>query len=157
MKPNLNRTVQIVGCSLAALFVLYMLTPVFFPFVVLVSSASYRAKRVREGAKLIAEFHQRFNAGDYEGICREASGCKEFPNLREQWQFLLQDTRNRGGTFKRVIRSDIHAYIEPSGVRANVTSSFEKGELRELFEMKGYGGPLQIESYKVMTGERPGS
>jgi|SRR5215472_4125905 len=157
MKPNLKRTVQIVGCSLAALFVLYMLMPVFFVFVLWVSSASYKAKRVPEAAKLIAEFHHRFNAGDFDGICRQAYKCGELPNIREQWQFLLQDTRNRGGAFKRVIRSDINAHIEPSGVRAIVTSSFEKGELRELFEMKGYGGPLQIESYKVMTGERPGS
>jgi hypothetical protein len=55
------------------------------------------------------------------------------------------------------MRSGIRVYIEPPGVRANIVSSFEKGQLREIFEMKEFEGPLQIVTYKTVTEEKPTS
>jgi len=62
----------------------------------------------------------------------------------------LQDTRNRGGSFRNVVRSDIHVMLEPPSVRADVVSLFEKGEMREMFVMKDFDGPLQITSYGLI-------
>jgi hypothetical protein len=110
-------------------------------------------RRQREAEELIAQFHQRFNAGDFDAICRDAYKCSEFQNLRKDWQAALEETRNRGGAFRRVLHSDIKVYIEPASVRADVVSAFEKAELREIFVMKDYDGPLKIVTYQTVSKE----
>ena len=114
---------------------------------------SHRIAQQQEATRLIAQFHRRLNEGDLEAICRDAYRCGDLPNLRQDWQRLLGDTRNRGGTFRSVVRSDIDVYIEPPSVRADVLSSFEKGQVREIFIMKDYDGPLKIVSYQTVTKE----
>jgi hypothetical protein len=116
-----------------------------------------KVRQKSEAERIVAQFHQRLNAGDFEATCHEAYKCSEFPNLRQDWQAALEDTRNRGGAFRRVLHSDIKVYIEPPSVRANVVSSFERGELRELFLIKDFDGPLQIVTYKAVTTETPAS
>jgi hypothetical protein len=114
---------------------------------------SYRITHQREAARLIAEFHHRFNDRDLAAICRDAYRCSDLPGLRQDWQRLLDDTRNRGGMFRSVVQSDINVYVEPPSVWANVDSSFGKGELREIFMMKDYEGGLKIFTYKTVTKE----
>ena len=107
-------------------------------------------------ADVIMQFHERFNARDFDAICREAYKCSESPNLRQDWQSALEDTRNRGGAFRNVLRSDIKVFIEPASVRADIVSAFEKTELREIFEMRNFDGPLRIISYRTVTKDASG-
>jgi hypothetical protein len=108
-------------------------------------------RKQREAADIIARFHQRLNSGDFDAICRYAYRCSEFPNLRQDWQAALEATRERGGAFRSVIRSDIKVTIEPSSVHADVVSLFEKAQLHETFEMKEYDGPLRIIKYQEVA------
>jgi hypothetical protein len=136
---------------------LIVLAPVGVWLLAWLTFQPHRITRQREATRLIAEFHQRFNEHDLDAICRDAFTCSELPSLRQDWQALLENTRNRVGIFRGVIRSDIRVYIEPPGVRANIVSSFEKGELREIFEMKEFEGPLKIVTYQTVTEEKPTS
>jgi hypothetical protein len=110
-----------------------------------------KVRQKSEAERIVAQFHQRLNAGDFEAICHDAYKCSEFPNLRQDWQFALEDTRKRGGAFRSVVHSDIRVSIEPPSVHADVVSIFEKAQLHELFEMKDYDGPLRIVIYRTVT------
>jgi hypothetical protein len=112
-----------------------------------------KVRQKSEAERIIAQFHKRLNAGDFEAICHDAFKCSEFPNLRQDWQSALEDTRNRGGAFRSVLRSDIKVSIEPASVHADVVSAFEKAELREIFVMKDYNGPLRIVVYQTVSKE----
>jgi hypothetical protein len=131
----------------ATLAGLILLVPVCLWLVMWVGLRPHRIAQQREATSLIRDFHKRFNAGDLDAICRSAYKCSELPNLKQDWQAALEDTRNRGGAFKRVLRSDIQVFIEPPSVRADVVSLFEKGELRELFVMNDFNGSLKIATY----------
>ncbi len=158
MKLDIKRSMQIVGWSLAGLFALYMIAPICFVLLPWLSFRSYKTERQPEAAKLIAEFHHRFNAGDFDAICRDAYKCSDFPSLRQDWQSVLEETRNRGGAFKSIVQSDIQVYIEPPAVRATYVSSFEKTNCTEIFDFKDFDlkdgrvarGPLKIISYRVL-------
>jgi hypothetical protein len=154
MDSKTKRTGMLVSILFAGLV---LLVPVCLMLWMSLSFRTYRIAQGHEAARLVAEFHQRFNAHDLDAICRDAYKCSDFPNLRQDWQRLLDDTRNRGGTFRGLVRSDIDVSIEPFSVRADVLSSFEKGEVREIFIMKDYDGPLRIVSYQVVTKEGPAS
>jgi hypothetical protein len=65
-----------------------------------------KVRQKSEAERIIAQFHKRLNAGDFEAICHDAFKCSEFPNLRQDWQSALEDTRNRGGAFRSVLRAD---------------------------------------------------
>jgi hypothetical protein len=99
----------------------------------------------------MGQFYQRFNAGAFDKTCNGAFACPGSADLRHARQALLEDVRNRAGSFKGVSRSDIKVYIEPPSVQANVISVFEKTELREIFVMKDYDRPLRIVTYKTAT------
>ena len=117
-----------------------------------------RMRQQHEAEEVISQFHQRFNARDFDAICRDAFKCGDFLNLRQDWQSALEDTRNRGGGFKMIVRSNVRVVIEPPSVQANVVSPFEKGELTEVFYMRHVdSGPLQIVTYKVVAKETPAS
>ena len=146
------------GLLIGGLFAgLILLVPACLVLWMWLSFRTHRIAQEREAARLVAEFHRRFNANDLDAIRRDAYKCSDLLNLRQDWQRLLDDTRNRGGTFRGVVRSDIDVYIEPPSVRADVLSSFEKGEVREIFIMKDYDGPLKIISYQTVTKEGPAS
>lgn len=115
----------------------------------------YKAKRETEAARLIAEFHQRFNAGDLDAICRDAYKCNEIAGLRQDWQSTIEETRSRGGAFQRVVRSDFRVTMESIFVRADVVSSFENARLHEMFVIRNYDSPMQIVSYKVVLDDKP--
>ena len=94
----------------------------------------------------MGQFYPRFNAGAFDKTCNGAFACPGSADLRHARQALLEDVRNRAGSFKGVSRSDIKVYIEPPSVQANVVS-----ELREIFVMKDYDRPLRIVTYKTAT------
>jgi hypothetical protein len=146
MTPQNRRLVIALG-TLAGLVVV---VPVSLFLVISFGFRHHRIARQREAAHLVAEFHQRYNAQNFDAICRDAFKCSEFPKLQEAWQLVLQDTRNRGGSFVKVVRSDIDVSIEPPSVRADVVSSFQKGAMREIFVMKDGNGPLQIATYNLV-------
>jgi hypothetical protein len=147
MTPQTKRRLIIAVWTLAGLLVLVPVS------LFLIASPGFRHHSIaqqHEATRLVAEFHQRYNAHDFEGICREAFKCSESPNVREGWQLVLQDTRNRGGSFRDVVRSDIQVTTEPPSVRADVVSSFEKGQIREIFTMNDFDGTLKIASYNLV-------
>jgi len=145
MTPQTRRRILTALWTLASLAVLLSLY--------LAASFAFRrhtAEREREAIRVVAEFHQHYNAQDFEAICRSATKCSELDNVREGWRQVVQDTRDRGGAFKGIIRSDVHVYVEPPSVQADVVSSFEKGELREIFVMNDFDGQLKMTTYNLV-------
>lgn len=111
----------------------------------------FRAERTREERKtaaLIANFHRLYNASDFDGICHLAYKCEERPKIKEDWQLALDDTRASGGAFRQTQRFDFTFTIEPRSLKADVVSSFDKGEIREIFTLKDFEGPLKIVTYQ---------
>ena len=151
MNPSTKRAVVWIGGIFTGLLVL---VPAGLWLWMWLSFRSHRIDRQLEATRVVADFHQRFNAHDLDAICRNAYKCGESPNLKQDWQSALEDTWNRGGAFKRLLRSDIQVYVEPPSVRADVVSLFEKGELRELFVLNDFDGHLKITSYGTVFRPR---
>ena len=141
MKSAIKRILRTIAASA-------LLMPVVF-YVVLWSG--FRAGRTREEGKtaaLISRFHRLYNAADFDGICHLAYKCEEYRDVKENWQVTLDDTRANGGAFKITQRFDFTFTIEPRSPKADVVSSFEKGEIREIFTLKDFEEPLKIVTYE---------
>lgn len=131
---------------------LVLAVPLFLYRWIWVSRHSGRIEKETEAEQLVEQFHRQYNARDFEAICRAAYKRGEYPILKEDWRLAVEDSRNHGGAFKNILRSDIRAFTEPPSVRADIVSSFEKGEMREIFTMNDFDGPLRIVTYgRVFT------
>ena len=151
MRPENKRILKLIGWTAPCFIIVsILLVPISIPILVSWASRPHRIARQKEAARLIADFHELFNANDSEGICRGVFKCTELPNVRQDLQSLLEETRNRGGAFRSVLTSDIKVSIEPPMVRANIVSLFERGELTEVFDFRESEGPLEIVSYKTV-------
>jgi len=116
-------------------------------------SLFWRFEQSRETASAIQQFHERLNAGAFDKICEDAFACRTSADLRNGWNSVLQEVRDRGGKFRAVKTSEIKAYKEPPLVRADYVSSFEKTEIREIFILKRLDGRLRIFSFQTVTKE----
>jgi hypothetical protein len=132
---------------------LTLAVPAFFGLRIWSDLRASRLRQEREAVTVIAQFHQRLNAHDFDAICRDADKGSDFPNLRQDWRILLGDVRNRLGSFKSVRGSEIKVFIEPPSVRGDIVSLFEKGEQREIFVMKEFDERLKIVTYRTVTKE----
>jgi hypothetical protein len=110
---------------------------------------TFKIDQIREAARVIQQFHRRFNAGEFDKICEEAFGCSG--QARSDWNAVLHEVKDRGGQFKAEKNTDIKAYIEPFSVFATYDSSFEKTEIKEIFILKRFDGQLRIFTYQTVA------
>ena len=136
----------IVGLLLA----LMLVVPAFFALLIW---RDFHASRIRSA---IAQFHQGFNAGEFDKICDHAFACARSTDLRQAWYSVLQEVRSRAGAFKSVVKPEVMVFIEPPSVRANFLSSFEKGEIKEIFVMRHSDERPKTETYQTVTKGRTG-
>ena len=132
--------------------IILMISPVLFLYGL--AWHGFHAKKVseeRETASVIARFHERLNAADFDGICDLAYGCADSVKVRGDWRLVLENVRNRGGAFKSVVKPNILVSFEPFSIRADYISSFEKMPIREIFAMRELDGHLKIASYRTVT------
>jgi hypothetical protein len=148
-----RRAKWIVGLLLA----LILVVPAFFALMIWRDFHASRVRQEREAVSAIAQFHQRFNAGEFDKICDDAFACPGSTDLRQAWHSILQEVRSRAGAFKSVVKPEVMVYIEPPSVRADFVSSFEKGEIREIFVMRHSDERLKIVTYQTVTKEEPAS
>jgi hypothetical protein len=144
----------IVGCTLALLLVV----PISLYLLIWRNFHNRKLRQTHQAVELVARFHEQFNSGDLDGICNETFNCGSFERLREGWQLVLRDVRNQCGTFRQAVKSDVEVTVEPPSIRAIYVSSFEKGQLREVFFLKDFNGALELTGYAPTTradGSRP--
>ena len=82
------------------------------------------------------------------GFAISRTNARNIGTLRKTGKLRCDDTRANGGTFKRTQHFDFTFTIEPRSLKADVVSSFEKGETREIFTLKDFEGPLKIVTYQ---------
>lgn len=101
-----------------------------------------RAKQTREAHEAIAEFHQRFNASDFDSICEVVFECYRAGLLGapDNHHVVLGDLRKKQGAFESVIKSSVRVWSEPRWIEAEYVSRFEKGQLKEFFLMRHADG-----------------
>ncbi len=148
-----RRAKWIVGLLLA----LILVVPAFFALLIWRDFHASRIRQEGEAVSAIAQFHQRFNAGEFDKICDDAFACASSTDLRQAWYSVLQEVRSRTGAFKSVVKPEVTVFIEPPSVRANFISSFEKGEIKEIFVMRHSDERLKIVTYQTVTKEEPAS
>ncbi len=136
---------------------LVLVVPAFFALLIWRDFHASRIGQEREAVSAIAQFHQRFKAGEFDKICDDAFACARSTDLRQAWYSVLQEVRNRAGAFKSVVKPEVMVFIEPPSVRANFLSSFEKGEIKEIFVMRHSDERLKIVTHQTVTKEEPAS
>ena len=139
------------------LLALTLAVPAFFALRIWTDFQASRLRQEREAVSAIAQFHQRFNAGEFDKICDDAVACPGSTDLRQAWHSILQEVRSHAGAFKSVVKPQVMVFIEPPSVRADFVSSFEKGEIREIFVMRHSDEQLKIVTYQTVTKEGPTS
>jgi hypothetical protein len=149
-----RRTKWIVGLLSA----LILAVPAFFALLIWRDFHVSRVRQEREAVSAVAQFHKRFNAGEFDKICDDAFACPDSADLRQAWHSVLHGVRSRAGAFKSVVKPEVIVFIEPPSVRADTVSSFEKGEIEEIFVMRHPDeGCLKIVTYQTVTKEEPPS
>jgi hypothetical protein len=144
----------IVGCTLALLLVV----PISLYLLIWRNFHNRKLPQTRQAMELVARFHEKFNSGDLDGICKETFNCGSSERLPEGWQLVLRDVKSHCGAFGQVVRSDVEVTVEPPSIRAIYVSSFERGVLREIFFLRDFNGALELAGYAPTTragGSRP--
>jgi len=98
-----RRAKWIVGLLLALMSVV----PAFFALLIWHNFHASRIRQEREAVSAIAQFHQRFNAGEFDKICDHAFACARSTDLRQAWYSVLQEVRGRAGAFKSVVQPEV--------------------------------------------------
>jgi len=111
----------------------------------------FEKREAEEAKSLIAQFHEDFNSGDFDAACEDSPVCKGPERFRRDWHATLQDVSNRFGKFKEVNRSEVTVVAEPFLIEADYYSSFEKGQVREIFRLTGR--PYGVKSFNLLRIE----
>jgi len=93
------------------------------------------ARKRRQAATIVEDFHLRFTTGNFEGVCEDAS-----PIVVSKYgdcAAVLRDVRTTYGRFKRLKIVHFQVIGEPPWVEAKCVAEFERGELQELFLLSG--------------------
>lgn len=162
MSPERKRTVRLIRWSLAGLIVL---APVFIWVLPWLAFRPSIIEKQRESESVVQKFRAGYSADRLDMICEAVYGCSLSSSAKEDWHSYVQTVRELAGSFKSVKHSKIEVSIEPPGVRAIYVSAFEKGECKEIFDLRDYAepsndgssirGPLRIVDYHVSINGKP--
>ncbi|HYL69016.1 MAG TPA: hypothetical protein VEX69_07615 [Candidatus Limnocylindria bacterium] len=114
-------------------------------------SALYHGKRLADGS--IHRFHQQFNAGEYEDICREGvPGFSQGENHDEMVK-LLRAIRTKLGNATSESMTNLHVNATTNGTFVETTydSTFEKGKAKETFTWLKSGSALKLYGYNIQS------
>jgi hypothetical protein len=102
--------------------------------------------------KLIEQFHDRMNAGQYDQIYDDANQAFKQSEDRESLLNVMKETRNQYGLFRSVLDSEMNVVGPPEQISATYNCLFEKGPATELFGFARQGHNLQLTSYQISAG-----
>ena len=108
----------------------------------------------RFATRLIAQFHQRMNAGQLDQIYDAYDQSLKNVKTREEELQSLREVSSQFGAFKSVADSEMNVIVEVpmTQVRAAYNSNFEKGDVTELFAFVRRGHDLKLAFYQVSPG-----
>ena len=118
----------------------------------------YFAEDKDRTAKLIAQFHARMNAGQFDEIYDDA--CIDFRNSQSRDYLIdaMRKSRDEFGIFRKIESSNIDVVVNaPVQVRAVYDSVFENGEATErfIFVEDNKGQKIQLLFYRIDWKNRP--
>ncbi len=103
-----------------------------------------------ETVKLIEQFHQRMNAGQFDQIYDDASFYLQRSATRETLIGAMRKAENDCGVFEKVDSSKINVVMgAPVEIRAVYDSRFEKGDATEWFVFVVEGRGIRLKFYDV--------
>jgi hypothetical protein len=113
----------------------------------------------RQTAKLIEQFHERMNTGQFDEIYADAHPAFRKSLTAQEWLHHMADAREQYGKFETMRSSRFNVIMgAPVQIRAAYTSTFEKGEATELFSFAREGNKVQLLIYGISpNGIRFGS
>lgn len=122
---------------------------VSFALVVRHGYRKWQVKEENEARNLVTRFHENFNSRDLDGICRDWIGCESPESADRIWNPVLEDVKSKCGAFRQVVGSNVEVTIEPASIRAVYVSSFDRGQLREVFAFLNAdaSGTLKLANY----------
>jgi hypothetical protein len=107
----------------------------------------------RTATKLIEQFHERMNEGQFDQIYDAYDSSLKNVMSREVAVQGLQEVSDQFGAFKAVSDSEMNVILGPRvEVRAAYNSTFEKGDATELFGFLRRGHDLKLAIYQVSHG-----
>ena len=107
----------------------------------------------RTATRLIQQFHQRMNEGQFDRIYDEYDPSLKNAMTREAAVQGLREVSNQFGACKAVSDSEMNVIVGPTvEVRAAYNSTFEKADATELFSFVRRGHELKLAIYQVSHG-----
>lgn len=104
----------------------------------------------KQAAKLINQFHDRINAGQFDQIYDDAHATLRNSLTRQEWLIYMQETRDQFGRFKKVSSSQLNVVMTaPVQIRAACNSTFEEGEAAELFNLVREDDNVELLAYGI--------
>ena len=108
--------------------------------------------------KLIEQFHERMNAGRYEEIYDDAHPAFRNALSKQAWLRHMQEDREQYGLFRAARSSKLNVLMGvPVQIRAAYVSTFDKGDVTELFGFAREGHKVQLLMYGVSPGDNQSS
>lgn len=103
------------------------------------------------GEDQIAQFHERFNAGEYDLIYREAAPELHEVNDADEFNDILELVELRLGKVESTERADFSVNSTSAGTTTTIimTTQFAQGEGSETFNFLGHGDDVKLMGYFV--------
>lgn len=116
-------------------------------------SGLYHGKHLADGS--VHRFHQQFNAGEYEDICREGVAGFSQPENRDKLIKLLGAVHRKLGDATAESMTYIHVSATTHGTFLTTTysSTFEKGKAEETFTWLKSGSALKLSGYNIQSND----
>ena len=140
-----TRRILIVILCLTAIGLLLLFLPIHFNV-----HRGYVMRDRNETIRLIEEFHDRLNRGQFDQIYENASSALQLSSGHQGVTGTMQQINQNYGAFQRVESSKVEVVMSgPVEIRAVYDSVFEKGRATERFVFVIEGNDIRLRTYFV--------
>lgn len=115
--------------------------------------AGYVEDDKKEAGEAIAQVHSRISAGQFDLIYKDADPSLKNSQSKDALIHAMQASRDKYGGFRRETFKELNVMMgNPVQVRAVSNSTFEKGDVTELFTFVRRGNGLKLTFYSISPG-----
>jgi hypothetical protein len=115
--------------------------------------AGYVEDDKKEAGEAIAQLHSRISAGQFDLVYKDADPTLKNSQSRDALIHTMQASRDKYGGFRQETFKELNVMMgNPVQVRAVLNSTFEKGDVTELFTFVRRGNGLKLTFYSISPG-----
>src|SRR6202140_1286751 len=115
--------------------------------------AGYVEDDKKEAGEAIAQLHSRIGAGQFDLIYKDADPSLKNSQSKDALIHAMQASRDKYGGFRQETFKEVNVIMSsPVQVRAVYNSTFEKGDVTEMFTFVRHGDSLKLSFYSISPG-----